>query len=244
MKSFRPCRRWNVGMITALLLLLPAAAWAMDFPVFIRVKILKPTGQTFNVGIGGKRHYEPWNLNNTNINGLQSGQWSAWTDISNINWHDRGSRSGGMAEWCSLGITLGGGTISDGCEVEVQLADQPNDSAIVHWFMEKGTQRTIRFLVPVPLRDAKAEFETASQMATRHLDWAREVTGNKPIRFQYLDICTQQVYYDDKGLSQLELQTLKQLGFNVLNPDDNLFAEIRNKGFRLYQQQWIYNVFP
>ncbi|MCL2330430.1 MAG: hypothetical protein FWC56_03910, partial [Phycisphaerae bacterium] len=216
---------------------------AAEKAVFLRLKIIKPAGQEFRVELGGKRHYEPWNLKNRDFR-LRSGQWSDWQDLSDMNWHGRGSRSGGVAEWPAMSILLNGGETKGGCEVQVQLADGPNEKAIVHSFTEKGAARTIRFLMPTPLREKKDEFETGTQIAQRHLEWAKEATGNQPIQFKHMDICTLLSYYDDRILSQIELQALKQLGFNVINSDDDLFSEARKLGFRLFQQEWIYEVHP
>src|SRR6185295_13963994 len=100
-----------------------------------------------------------------------------WIDVSGWPLHDRMSRAGGLAEWCSARISLdrakGGEDLPPGgCEMRVQLADAPNEKAVVHDFTEKSESRTIGFLLPIPLREKAKEFETGSQMAARHRAWA------------------------------------------------------------------------
>ncbi len=229
----------------AILALLPpiTAAWAE--PVFLRVRVVQPAGQPFKVNVGGRRHAgEPWSFPNESVK-VSANSWSEWLNLSRWPWHGRANRSGGFAEWPSIRLSLEGGEVNSGCAMEVQLADRPDPAAAVISFTERSESREIGFLVPTPLREKKGEFETGSQMAARHLAWATEATGGKPIELKRLGICTSLGGQYDPAMARQGLQTLKQLGFNIINADSGMDAElVRGAGFRLYQQVWIYEVHP
>ena len=213
--------------------------------IFLRVKVAAPIGRDHKVDVGGRRHAgEPWSFKSESIN-VPAGGWSEWLNLGQWPWHGKVSRAGGLAEWPSMSLSVQGPEAKHGCTLEVQLADRADGDAAVISFKESSESRTIRFLVPTPLREHKREFETGSQMSARHLAWAKEATGGTPIRLRQMGICTSVGNQDDPALSRLELQTLSQLGFNIINADSSLEVDlVRGMGFKLYQQVWIYEVHP
>jgi len=103
---------------------------------------------------------------------------------------------------------IGAGAAVRGCALEVQLADKPDQAAVVHSFTERSGSDTIAFLLPHPLREKEGQFETGSQMTARHLAWAREATGGQACRLKRFDIITSVWSHYDPALAQQAADTL------------------------------------
>ena len=214
-------------------------------PAFIRFKIVEPVGKKFHVAAGGFIHTgEPWTFQvfSADANG---GEWSEWIDISRKEWHPRVDRAGGVAEWSSMKLTAAHADSAEavkGCVFDVQIADQPSEKSVVVKFTEKSASDSIAFLLPVPLRKNAGEFETGSQMTTRHADWARAATGGVPIVLKKFDIITSLWGHYDPSLALSEAQSLRSMGFNVLGNTDA--AVLREADLRTYGHTWIYDPDP
>ena len=215
-------------------------------PVFIRFKITEPAGGRFIVTIGGYRHDgEPWVLPNTNVE-TGGGVWSEWTDLSKYPFHAPVKRSGGIAEYSSLRLTLtplSSGEQVKGCTFDVQLADAPGERGVVVTFTERSESNAVAFLMPYPLRENAKDFETGSQMAARHARWAKEATGaGKAPELKKFDIITSLWGHYDPALARSEAATLRQLGFNVMSGAPP--SIIRQSGMRTYGHTWLYGADP
>jgi len=220
-------------------LLLTRAAHGAD--VFLRFRVKEPQGEKFRVALSGFRHVgEQWYLPGKTAQ-VDANAWSEWVDLRDWPLHGRMNREGGLAEWPSIKMTLTRLAPKDpfkGCTFEVQLADKPDEQGIVISFTESSASDSICFLAVHPLREKKDEFETGSQMTERHLRWAQEVVGKKPISLKRFDVCSTLWGHYDPALARKATLTLKLLGFNVLNgaPNDVL----REAGMRVLGKTWHY----
>jgi len=222
--------------------------------VFVRFRVLKPAADRYVVTTGGHRHgvkgqkgpEASWYLPSEKVEAA-AGQWSRWIDLTGWPLHDRYNRSGGIAEWPSMKLTVTpldaagkplSKDVAGGCRLEVELADKPDESAIVIRFVEESESMTIGFLLPHPLRQKKDEFETGSQMASRHRKWAVEATGGKPISLTKFAFCTSLWGPYDPGLARQEVQTLKMLGFNVIGGAP--VRVLRDEKVMTYGHTWHY----
>ncbi|MHB1035374.1 MAG: hypothetical protein ACYC35_11360 [Pirellulales bacterium] len=186
--------------------------------VFVRFKVIEPSGAKFRVTAGGYIHVANWRLPDERVD-VAGGQWSRWLDLRGWTLHGRLDRVGGIAEWPAMSLTvnrLGEGAAIDGCSFEVQLADKPEPESAVISFREKSASQTIVFLVPHPLREKKAEFETGSQMTARHLAWAQAASGGRAPALKKFDVITSVWGHYDPELARQATQTLRLLGFNVM----------------------------
>ncbi|MGI8787438.1 MAG: hypothetical protein ACR2HG_06745 [Pyrinomonadaceae bacterium] len=215
-------------------------------PIFLRFKITEPIDKRFRVIVGGFRHTSKpsWYFPSISAE-ADGGVWSDWIDLSNWAWRGKINRSGGIAEWDSVKLAaarIGSKqTVSDSV-FDVQLADAPGDQNIIVSFTEKSASNTVAFLVPTPLRENVKEFETGSQMAARHTQWAKEAVGDKPILLKKFDIITSLWRHYDSSLALREALSLRSLGFNVLgNADPSI---LRETGMRTYGNTWLYNPDP
>lgn len=217
-----------------------SAAQKAEDSVFVRFKIKQPSGSAFRVTAGGFRHAgAPWYFSPVIVE-VKGEQWSEWVDLSKWDWHGRLERSGGIAEWASMKLSVAdaSGEIVKGSVWEVQLADQPNQKGVIHNFTEKGSSDSIGYLVPFPLRKNASEFETGSQMTARHAKWAKEATGNKAVSLKNFEISTTLWGHYDPALARQELQTLKLMGFNVVGNVEP--AMLRETQLQTYRQTWLY----
>src|SRR5206468_2042784 len=115
---------WDHGLkkliALAALLLWPVTAAGAD--VFIRVKVIEPTGAQFKITFGGHRHAgEPWQFPEPSTQAA-GGAWSPWTDLSKWPWHGKIDRVGGVAEWPSMRVgvqRLEPAGPTHGCTLEV-----------------------------------------------------------------------------------------------------------------------------
>jgi len=212
--------------------------------IFIRVKVIEPQSDTYNIAIGGHIHVDPWSFPGKNAKS-KGGEWSEWVDLNNWKWHGRMNREGGIAEWPSVKVTINPGktaTPATGCEVQVQLAEAADEAAVVHDFKEKSESRTIGFLVPNPLREHAKEFETGSQMTARHLKWAQEASGGKAPVLKQFNLITSLWGHYDPALARQALATLKLLGFNVAGGAPT--EVIQGAGMKTYSHSWMYGADP
>lgn len=211
-------------------------------PVFIRFKVTEPAaGAHFRVTVGGFRHAgAPWYFPNITTDAA-GGAWSAWIDLSDWAWHAATSRSGGVAEYPAVKMTLANldsAQTVGGCAFDVQLADKPDEKNAVISFTEQSASNAIAFLVPVPLRENAKDFETGSQMTARHAKWATQATGGEPISLKKFDLITQFWGHYDPQLEKQEALTLKMLGFNVIG---NLSPPVmRETNLKIYGHTWLY----
>lgn len=231
--------------LSALLLNTGIRARAEAADIFVRFRVVQPSGARFRVTTGGHRHAgEPWWLPNVTTE-VAGGAWSDWLDLRQWPWHGRMDRSGGIAEWPSMKLTVarvGDGPPMKGCTIAVQLADRPDPASVVIAFTERSDSDTIGFLVPNPLREHVREFETGSQMTARHLAWAKAAAGGAPIPLKKFDLITAIWGHYDPALAHQALETLRLLGFNVTRGVDT--SLIRAARMRTYEQEWLYHPDP
>ena len=215
--------------------------------LYARFRVVEPTNRVLRMNVGGYRHHAnpSWYLPNESY-GVTSGQWSAWLDLTKWPLHDRARRVGGIAEWPSMKVSLqrsgkDGGEIK-GCLIEGELAQRPSEESVAIRFSERAAGNTIVFLLPHPLKQHTNEFETGTQMTARHLAWATEATGGKARKPGRFDIATTLWGHYDPHLAAQATETLRLLGFNVLNgaPDDVL----QNAGMRALGKTWLYHPDP
>ncbi len=235
----------RVGMMVLICVILTAAHVGQAAELFIRVKVKQPTGERCRIRVGGHRHEGPaWTLPERTFEAVP-GQWSEWFDLSEYPLHKRLRRAGGLAEWPSLKLTVrnvGSDAEIEGCAMECQLADQPAEDHVVVSFSEHSESDTICFLLPNPIREHADQFETGSQMAKRQLAWAREVAGGTQVDLDHFDICTTLWGHYDPGLARQSLETLKLLGFNVVNGAST--PVLRHAGVNVLGKTWDYLVDP
>ena len=181
---------------------------------------LEPPGSKLKITTGGYTHVKDWHLPRESLD-VAVGEWSRWLDLRQWPLHGRMNRSGGVAEWPAMKLMLsrlGKKPEPIGhCELEVQLADQPDPQHVVISFKEQGAAGAVTFLLPHPLREKQSEFETASQMAARHLAWAKAATGGHARTLQNFDVITSVWGERDPVLAEQAIETLKLLGFNVVS---------------------------
>ncbi|GMU23460.1 MAG: hypothetical protein AMXMBFR13_35380 [Phycisphaerae bacterium] len=213
--------------------------------VFIRFRLTEPSGERFRVRVGGHCHHGPNWFPSGKSAEVKGDAWSDWIDLRDWPLHERAQRVGGLAEWPSLKLSvsrLSEGEEIAGCAFEVQLADAPAEDKVVISFSERSASETIGFLVPHPLRERAGEFETGSQMTDRHLAWAREIAGSQPRTLKRFDVCTTLWGHYDPALAAKAVETLKLLGFNVVNGADP--SVLRAAGVRMLGKSWHYMADP
>lgn len=221
---------------------LSAGCSASAADIHMRARLVKPVvapDAKLKFAASAKIHVDPWGRGG--ISGDATGnEWTGWMDLKEWKLHGRMDREGGVAEWPAVLLSVAGvdpKARAAGIEVQVQLADAPNDAGVVHDFKETSLSETIGFLVPHPLREHKAEFETGMQMAARHRKWAEEATGGKPVSLKHFHQVTSLWGPYDPALAKVEMATLKHIGFNVVGGADDLLREL---GMKTYTASWMY----
>ncbi|MEJ7593754.1 MAG: hypothetical protein WKF77_19625 [Planctomycetaceae bacterium] len=216
---------WALALAVAVVAASPAQTQDVEAKektaVFVRFKVTDPQGERFTVKTGGMSHGGggTWTFPVVAVE-TNGGAWSEWIDLGMWSWGglNKPPRSGGVAEWQSMTLSVARtGPKEDPiqcCALEVQIADKPDEKNAVHSFTERSATATIGFLVPYPLREHAKEFETGSQMAARHLAWAKEATGDKPITLKKFNVISSVGHYDS-ALARQEYEVLRRLGFNV-----------------------------
>ena len=212
---------------------------------YIRFKIDKPAEELFDVIVYGHRHDQtPWQYPRIKTR-LKGREWSDWVDLSAWSWHGKMFRSGGVAEYPSIRLLaskVGSREALAHVGFEVHLSDRPDTSSVVLSFTEKSESNEIAFLAPYPLRNNFREFETATQMARRHLNWANEATENKPIILKKFEMITPLWSTHFPSAHRLEATALKSLGFNVVPGQPNWVVE--KFGFKHIGKTWNYRPEP
>lgn len=215
-----------------------------SFSVYIRFKVKNPASQNLKVIISGYRHEEPWHFPVIEVK-TESDQWSEWVNLSQWDWHSKLSRSGGVAEFPSLSLTvqnLETGELAKTSEFEVQLAENPDEKDVLISFNEKSDSSRIVFLAPYPLHKHFKEFETATQMIDRQLRWAKEAAGEKPIKLDKFKITS--VLWDivNPALEDKSVLLLKTLGINVIHNAN--ISLLKKYEIETYQKNWLYKPDP
>jgi len=237
-------------LLSLILATAASALWAAD--VYVRFRVIEPEGQQFKVVASGYIHEPNWYLPSQSVE-VAGKQWSQWLDLTKWPLHGRLNRSGGIAEWPSMKLSVqrvGKGERISGCLLEVQLADRPDEQSVVITFQERSESNTIGFLLPHPLRQNKEQFETGSQMTARHLAWARQAVnarraaaglpelqlGEKDRRLKQFELITSLWGPYDPGLARRSVEALRLLGFNVIG---GVGPEIVGQaGLRTYTATW------
>lgn len=212
--------------------------------VFLRFKVIQPASGRFHVVVGGFRHSDPWYFPETSAN-VAAGAWSDWLDLSKWPWHGRMEREGGRAEWPSIKLSISradSGQPVQGCALAVELNERPDSVNPALSFTEESRSYAIAFLVPTPLREHASEFETGSQMAARHLAWAKEATNGKGIVLKKFSVITSIWGHYDPGLARTEVEALRLLGFNVASGVD--VSVLREAQLRTYSASFLYDADP
>ena len=217
-------------------------AWSAD--VYLRVKVLDPPGEQFRITAGAHIHHDPWSVPGITQD-AKGGEWSPWFDLTGWKLHPRAGRVGGVAEWPGGKVSIariGGNEPIPGCTLQVQLADRPDPTAVVIDFTEKSGSASIGFLIVHPLIEKKAEFERGSDMAARHLQWAREASGGKAPGLKKFDVITSVWGHYDPILADQETEALKLLGFNVMSGVP--VPVMQKHGMRTYGHSWHIDLDP
>ncbi len=217
-----------------------SAVLAAEPPMFLRFRVQQPGDGPLQATVGGTRKQGPeWYLPNRRVS-VTAGEWSEWIDMTNWPLHKRLTRAGGVAEWPSGFIKVRRASdreLVKGCTIDLQISHAPQEPADIS-ATESGGEDTVWFLIPRPLPEKAREFETGSQMAARHLQWAREAVGGSPITLRQFDICTTLWNEPDPILAAQEIQALKLLGFNTVNNAPT--AVLREAGVNVLGKTWNY----
>jgi len=226
----------------ALLALSISSAWSAD--VYMRVKVLDPPGEKFRITAGAHIHNDPWSVPGITQDAA-GGEWSPWFDLTGWPLHARQGRVGGVAEWPGGTVSiarLGSNDAIPGCNLQVQLADKPEENAVVIDFIEKSGSASIGFLIVHPLREKIAEFERGSDMTARHLQWAREASGGVAPNLKKFDVITSVWGHYDPILADQAARALSLLGVNVMGGVP--VPVLQKYGMRTYTATWHMNPDP
>ncbi|MBN2507738.1 MAG: hypothetical protein JXQ71_13700 [Verrucomicrobia bacterium] len=217
----------NSWITAALLAALAPLAAAAD-GVFVRFQMVEPAAATWFVKLGGYIHNDPWHLpeavwpdgaRTDPSKRLASGQFSPWFDLgahAGQRLHGRLSRAGGVAEFPNVTVQFSCDATQQQRRVIVQLATAPNPSAVVKRFEESFAGDTTSFLVSPNLRADAGSLETASEMTTRRLGWARAASGGRRMAPARLWVQTQFWAPQRAELNAQEAEVLWLLGFNLV----------------------------
>jgi len=214
---------------------LPGAS--ADRGVFVRFKLLEPVGTSFYVVLGGYIHVEPWSLpaavwpagaDRDTAKRIPSGTFTEWFDLGKYagpRLHGRLHRAGGVAEFPNVTANFVTSPESPTRKVVIELATTPTEKAVIKRFEESFTGSLTSFLVSPSLVADKDSLESASEMSTRRLAWAREASGG--MRTSPGQLIVQTSFWNPQRaeLNRQEAEVLWLLGFNVVN----LWSELRDK---------------
>jgi hypothetical protein len=193
--------------------------------VFARFKLVEPADASYFVRLGGNIHVAPWSLpaqvwpagaDRDAARRIAPGQFTEWFDIrqwAGAKLHGRMYRSGGIAELPNLTVELATGHAARAHRVVIELATNPDETAVVRRFEESFEGHRTSVLVSPHLAHDAAELETLWQMAERHLRWAREATGGR--RRAPVQLLLQTTLMGPDTPQDLEAVWL--LGFNVVH---------------------------
>jgi hypothetical protein len=217
------------GCLLALLLAaMTLSAASAESRVFVRFKLLEPSETSYYLQIGGYIHVEPWYLPRTvwpagadkdRTKRVAGGTFTDWFDLgkhAGPKLHGRLHRAGGVAELPNITANIVTSTDSPTRKVVIELATAPEERAVVKRFEESFTGSLTSFLVSPHLAADKDSLETASQMTTRRLGWAREASGGTRISPRQLIVQTSFWSPQRPELNLQEAEVLWLLGFNVV----------------------------
>ena len=209
-----------------LVLLTPCAAAADG--VFVRFQLLKPSDSAWFVKMGGFVHNDPWVLPDATwpagasqdpAKRVAPGQSSPWFDLgahAGNKLHGRLHRAGGVAEFPNITADFICQSSNTARQVIIELATAPEESAVVKRLEESFVGSRTSFLVSPTLRADADSLETAGQMTTRRLAWAREASGGKRVAPTNLWVQTQFWAPQRPELNVREAEVLWLLGFNLV----------------------------
>ena len=192
--------------------------------VFARFRVLEPAEGEVHLELGGYIHKVPWYLPRGRFPApkdasFPAGQWSGWLNVKD--WaqgrlHDRMNRSGGVAEFPNMTVDVQCSIEHPGRTLEVELATAPQAHAVKKRFREKFDGSKTSFLVSPELEADAQYLETAGEMSSRRLAWAKEATGGKRVSPKKHILQTSLWAPQRKALQAKELKVLSLLGFNVV----------------------------
>lgn len=203
--------------------------------VFVRFQMIEPTNSTYYVQLGGNLlgGGSAWFMNSgtwpsgavTSASArVKAGEFTPWFDIHDLlpvgaqmySRREKGWRSGGVAELPNVTADFISEPPAPTRKVVIELATAPDEQHIVKRFEESFTNSNTRFLVSPDLVKDAPYLETADQMSSRHLKWAREATGGKIHVPKKLMVVTG-LSAQRPDLDLKEAEALHLLGFNTLS---------------------------
>jgi hypothetical protein len=187
---------------------------------FMRFRVTEPAQGSLRVDVRGHLHEGPeWNIPRTRYD-VVAGQWGPWIDVGAWDLHTRQNRSGGLAEWPAITLTvlLNPSGRPSGTAIDVQISDRANEGGLLLSFTERtATSNAVGFLFPHPLPEYSSEFETGTEMTARHRAWAEQAAGGAPPALNRFVLATSVYPHYDDGLAGEDATTLRQLGFGLVN---------------------------
>ncbi len=216
------------GLCVASVFFTLAAGGLADDGVFVRFKLIEPSGARYHVRLGGYIHKSPWYLpRGVTPDGAdkdperrtESGQFTPWVDVRKFaegRLHGRLQRAGGVAEFPNMTADFAVDPEAERVTVAIELAAQPHDDRVVKRWRESFSGTLTSFLVsPDLVRDADS-LETAAEMSQRRLAWARDATGGRRHAPRQLIVQTSFWGPQRPELNLQEAEVLHLLGFNVV----------------------------
>ena len=212
-----------------LLVALTLSAASANSGVFVRFKLVEPTETSYYIQIGSYIHVDPWTLpgavwpagaDSDRAKRVGSGTFTDWFDLgkyAGAKLHGRLNRAGGVAEFPNITANFVTSTDSLTRKVVIELATAPDERAVVKRFDESFTGSLTSFLVSPRLAADKDSLETASQMTSRRLAWAREASGGTRVSPRQLIVQTSFWSPQRPELNLQEAEVLWLLGFNIVN---------------------------
>src|SRR5215470_5260188 len=214
---------------------LPGAS--ADSGVFVRFKLLEPAATGYYVQLGGYIHVEPWyfpatvwpaGADSDPTRRVISGQFTDWLDLgkyAGARMHGRLHRAGGVAEFPKVTANFVTEAESPTRKILIELATAPTEKAVVKRFEESFIGSLTSFLVSPSLAADRDSLETASEMTTRRVAWARDASGGRRLSPSRLIVQTSFWNPQRPELNIKEAEVLWLLGFNVVDR----WPELRDK---------------
>jgi hypothetical protein len=227
---------------TCLVLSLTTLSAAADDGVFVRFS-LESSGEAkadYFVRVGGYIHNEPWYLPAAVVpdgadreasKRVAGGQFTPWFDLkrhAGDRLHGRLHRSGGVAEFPNVTADFVCQPPRERLAVVIELATAADEGQVVKRWRESFSGTLTSFLVSPTLRADADSLETAAEMTTRRLQWAREASSGRRASPQRLVIQTSFWSPQRPELNLQEAEVLRLLGFNVVG---NQPPEVRQAGW-------------
>ena len=160
-------------------------------------------------------------------------EFSPWIDLNLLYGkllHGRLNRSGGVAEFPNLTIEIF--AEADGQnpqrDLVIELATAPGEASVVKSFNDKFQGSLTSVLVSPNLAADKDSLELASQMAQRHLEWAKQATGGVAYTPKQLILETTFWAPERPEVNLIQAEAARLLGFSMIN---NQSPEVAAKNF-------------